>query len=318
MRCLLFGATGFLGGHVLAALAADPAFSVLASGRSGPPPGEPFHGLVAPPRLIGGPRLDLATAGPAQLASVLWKAAPDVVLNCAGVTEGDATAMAAGNVVAVANLVAALDAYDRPVRLVHLGSAAEYGAVPAGRPVPETYPAQPGSAYGMSKLAGTEIVLAARRRGRTATVLRVFNPIGPGTPAGLLPGRLVRVLQRAAATGEPARLGRLDGYRDFVDVRDIAAAVRAAATAKEGLPGVLNVGSGRATALRDLAASAARAVGVPPPLEDGAGSGRSATVTWQQADIGATVATLRWRPTYPVPASLRDMGLTAAAGAATP
>jgi NDP-hexose 4-ketoreductase len=295
MRCLLLGATGFIGAHVRTRLADDPAVTVLPAARSG----DVRH-------------VDLAESGPAELWALLRETAPDVVVNCAGVTGGDAVARAGGNVVGVAHLLAALDRHGRPVRLVHLGSAAEYGAVPAGRPVPETYPAQPVSAYGMSKLAGTELVLAARRQGRPATVLRVFNPIGPGTPQSLLPGRLVASLRRSAETGERARLGRLDGHRDLVDVRDVAAAVAAAATAAGPLPGVLNVGSGRATALRDLAGLAAKAAGVPPPLEEDVGSPRSAAVTWQQADIAATAAALGWRPTYPLAASLGDMGLTAA------
>jgi NDP-hexose 4-ketoreductase len=305
MRCLLLGAGGFLGGHVLTRLAEDPAATVIPAGRGGAGAGSLAEGWV---------RLDLAMAGPSELVSLLWETTPDVVVNCAGSTNGDAAAMARSNVVAVANLIAALDRYHRPVRLVHLGSAAEYGVVPAGRPVPETFPAQPVSAYGMSKLAGTELVLAARRRGRSATVLRVFNPVGPGTPGTLLPGRLVEALRRSAETGERARLGRLDGHRDFVDARDVATAVGAAALAEGPLPALFNVGSGRATGLRDLAALAAKAVGVEPPLEeDGAGgSSRSAAVSWQQADIGAATTALGWRPAYSLESSLRDMGLPAA------
>ena len=75
------------------------------------------------------------------------------------------------------------------------------------------------------------------------------------------------------------------------------------------LPGVLNVGSGRATALRDLAAMAARMAGVPMPAEESTGSVRSAAVTWQQADITAAVSALGFQPAYPLAASLRDMGL---------
>jgi nucleoside-diphosphate-sugar epimerase len=309
MRCLLFGAGGFLGGHVLTLLAEDPAATVIPAGRGG----AGATSVVSAPA-AGGVRVDLATAGPGELVSLLWETTPDVVVNCAGSTNGDAGAMARSNVVAVANLIAALDGYHRPVRLVHLGSAAEYGAVPAGRPVPETFPAQPVSAYGMSKLAGTELVLAARRRGRSATVLRVFNPVGPGTPGTLLPGRLVEALRRSAESGERARLGRLDGHRDFVDARDVATAVRAAALAEGPLPALFNVGSGQATGLRELAALAAETVGVPPPLEDenAGGSQRSAAVSWQQADIGAAVTALGWQPAYSLAASLRDMGLPAA------
>ena len=78
---------------------------------------------------------------------------------------------------------------------------------------------------------------------------------------------------------------------------------------------MLNVGSGRATALRDLADLAAETAGVPPPVEEDTGSPRSAAVSWQQADIAATVASLGWQPAYPLTASLEDMGLTAAPAA---
>ncbi|GAB1644440.1 NAD-dependent epimerase/dehydratase family protein [Krasilnikovia sp. MM14-A1259] len=291
MRCLLTGASGFIGGRVHAHLAADPAVTVIRAGRS-----EPL-------------RLDLARTSHAELTARLREAAPHVVVNCAGTTDSEPAGLAAGNVVAVARLLAALRSADVDCRLVHLGSAAEYGVVPEGGAVPEDHPPQPVSAYGMSKLAGTELVLAARRDGWPATVLRIFNPIGPGTPGTLLPGRLVSVVRASAATGEPARLGPLHGHRDFVDVRDVAAAVAAAATATGPLPGVLNVGSGRATALRDLAAMAAGMAGVPIPAEDGAGSARSGTVTWQLADITATASALGFRPAYQLSESLRDMGL---------
>jgi nucleoside-diphosphate-sugar epimerase len=295
MRVLLFGATGFLGRHVRNRFTERSDVTVVASGRTG-----------------ADLRLDLAEVSTARITSVLKAIAPDVVVNCAGITDGEASDLAAGNVVAVANLLAGLDRYPRPVRLVHLGSSAEYGAVPAGTPITEDAPARPVAPYGMSKLAGTALVLAARRHGREATVLRVFNPIGPGTPTRLLPGQLVSEVLRASLTGEPARLGRLDGHRDFVDARDVAAAVLAAATAAAP-PALLNTGSGTATALRDLAALAARAVGVPVPAEDQSGSARSSSVCWQQADLTAITAALGWTPRIALEDSLRDMGLSASA-----
>ncbi|MFG1604855.1 NAD-dependent epimerase/dehydratase family protein [Actinoplanes sp. NPDC049265] len=290
MRCLLIGANGFIGRQVHARLAADPAVTVIPAGRSGPL------------------RLDL---GHADLSARLRDLAPDVVVNCAGTIDGSPAELAVGNVVAVARLLTAAGSVGS--RIVHLGSAAEYGAVPAGRSVAETFDPQPVSAYGLSKLAATELVLAARRDGLTATVLRIFNPIGPGTPSTLLPGRLVSAVQVAAATGDPARVGPLVGHRDFVDVRDVAAAVEVACWVTGALPGIVNVGSGHATALRDLAALAAGMAGVPQPVEESAGSSRSPAVTWQRADITLAGSLLGFRPAYSPAESLRDMGLPALA-----
>jgi nucleoside-diphosphate-sugar epimerase/dTDP-glucose pyrophosphorylase len=305
VRCLLLGATGFLGGHVRAQLRATPGVMVVPSGRSGQDAQVP---------------LDLAAATPEDVAAVLRSAAPDVVINCAGSIGDDPAALTAGNVVAVAALLAGLERYDagrhrpgddrRATRLLHLGSAAEYGAGTPGRPIAEDAPTEPTSAYGITKLAGTALILAARRDGREATVLRVFNPIGPGTPSRLLPGRLAAELRRSASTGQRARVGNLDGHRDFIDVRDVAAAVVAAARSAVPLPPLLNVGSGRPTALRDLAAVAADLAGVPAPVEDDTvPEMRSAGVSWQQADLRAITSALDWKPRIPLTVSLRDMGL---------
>ncbi|AEV81252.1 ADP-L-glycero-D-manno-heptose-6-epimerase [Actinoplanes sp. SE50] len=291
MRCLLIGASGFIGGRVRERLGADPAVTVIPAGRSGPL------------------RLDLAGASHDELVARLRETEPDVVINCAGTTDGDPAGLAAGNVVAVARLLAALRSSAHHGKLIHLGSAAEYGPVPEGLAVPESCPPRPVSAYGMSKLAGTELVLAARRDGLAATVLRIFNPIGPGTPETLLPGRLVSAVRTSAVTGDRAQLGPLDGHRDFVDVRDVAEAVAAAVTAAGPLPEILNIGSGRATPLRDLAAMAAEMAGVAMPAEERSGSPRSAAVTWQQADITAAASTLGFQPAYPLLTSLRDMGV---------
>ena len=67
-----------------------------------------------------------------------------------------------------------------PARLVHLGSAAEYGRGPGRAPVREDEPARPVGPYGVTKLAGTRLVELARTAGLPAVVLRVFNPVGPG------------------------------------------------------------------------------------------------------------------------------------------
>jgi NDP-hexose 4-ketoreductase len=293
MRCLLLGASGFLGGHVYAALRAHPLVEPVTAGR---------HAAHADLWL------DLTTAGPAAVAEVLGVAAPAVVVNCAGATRGDPTTLTRANVVAVAVLLDGLGRLRRqPPRLVHLGCAAEYGAAPVGSPVAESAPANPVGAYGVSKLAGTELVLGARRQGVPAVVLRVFEPLGPGTPGGSVPGRLAAALAEAARTGEPARVGPLDGYRDFVDARDVAGAVVAAATVAELPPPLLNVGSGRSTPVRELAAAMSARAGGPRVVEGATWPRRWGAGPWQRADLSAVTAALGWRPAFNLDASVRDM-----------
>lgn len=298
IRCLLLGATGFVGGHVRRRLAATPGVALVTAARS----------RHADTDL----QLDLAQVDQAWLQALLREVEPHTVVNCTGATRGDTASLVAGNVVAVNTLAQAVLQAVPSARVVHVGSAAEYGRVPTGAAVAESARPEPLSAYGVTKLAGTALLQAASSAGLDAVVLRVFNPLGPDAPESTLPGRLVAELRRTAGTGEEIGVGPLDAYRDFIDVRDVAEAVSAAALTPARLPSLLNVGSGRATSLRDLARTMLAVAGTEQVLrENGAGSLRSVDVAWQQADITAARRALDWLPSYDLGRSLSDMWLEA-------
>ncbi|MFD6420022.1 NAD-dependent epimerase/dehydratase family protein [Streptomyces sp. NPDC060194] len=287
MRVLVLGSTGFLGGHVAEQLRALPGVRLLAGGRS-------------PADDVG---IDL-TADPAELAASLRAAAPAAVVNCAGLTAGSAVRLTDVNARGPAALCEALAAAAPAARLVHLGSAAEYGPTAPGAPVTEDAPTRPQGPYGATKLAGTAAVTAS---GLDAVVLRVFNPVGPGAPATGLPGRLVTELRRTPSDGT-IETGDLSAHRDLVDARDVAEAVVLAVRAEGPLPPVLNIGSGRATVVREIATGLAAAAGFRGRIaETGQGSARSGTVSWQCADIRAARTALGWEPRRPLAASLADL-----------
>ncbi|WP_432135298.1 MULTISPECIES: NAD-dependent epimerase/dehydratase family protein [unclassified Streptomyces] len=279
MRILVLGGSGYLGGHVVEGLRSLPDAVVLDGGRS---PGAGFP-------------VDLARDRPERLASVVADAAPDAVVNCAGATGGDAVTLAEVNARGPAVLCAALREAAPAVRLVHLGSAAEYGPGTPGSRVTESAPTCPAGPYGATKLAGTAAVAGS---GLDAVVLRVGNPVGAGAPPAGLPGRVARRLRAAGSDPEAVlRLGDLSAFRDLVDARDVARAVRLAVTAPGPLPAVLNIGSGRAVPVRDLVTGLTRLAGFRGRVEEGsAGSSRSAEVSWQCSDITAAEEALGWRP----------------------
>jgi nucleoside-diphosphate-sugar epimerase len=192
-------------------------------------------------------------------------------------------------------------------RLVHIGSAAEYGCSEPGVAVSESEPPRPVALYGATKLASTRIVELARVAGLDAVVLRVFNPVGTGAPEEGLPGRLVAELRRALACGTTVRLGSLDAVRDFVDVRDVADAVIAAASTPRLAHSVLNIGSGTGVPVRTFVEELVAISGYSRDVhEDLPGSSRSAEVPWQQADITRAKADLDWQPRRSLSASLAD------------
>ncbi|GII90063.1 NAD-dependent epimerase/dehydratase family protein [Sinosporangium siamense] len=286
-RFLLIGGTGFIGEHVRAGLSAIRGSEVFTVSRE-----------------RAESRLDLTTAGQRELTDLLYETAPTAVINCVGVMRGTPIEMTQANVVATARLLAAVARAAPKARVVHVGSAAEYGAVLEGRPVTEDTPCRPVGTYGMTKLGGTELIRAAAEDGVDAVSLRVFNAVGPGASADSLAGRVVECLRE----GREVQVAGAHHVRDFVDVRDVADAIVAAATVRGPLPPVLNVGSGRATAVTDVVSTLIDlAAPGTPVVTDGPLDEKSGAVAWQCADVTAVSATLGWKPSFDLATSLTDL-----------
>ena len=275
-RVLVFGASGFIGTHVGAALEKDPrAGTVMRVSQRQADPGAAWI------------RHDLLTAGTGELAALIRSTRPDAVINCVGRLSGDTVQLVEANVLITARLIEAVTREAPAARLVVLGSAAEYGQTSYGRRVDEDHPPSPVAPYGVTRLASTQLVLlAAGGQQLDAVVLRVFNPVGPGVPAENLLGRAAAAIGMALESGkDTVVLGPLGAYRDFVDVRDVATAITAAALAEQVTERVLNVGSGRPVRCREAVRLMAGIAGFtgrfaeadPPP-------GRSGSVDWSAAD----------------------------------
>ncbi|GAA2749398.1 MULTISPECIES: NAD-dependent epimerase/dehydratase family protein [Kitasatospora] len=312
MRVLLLGADGFIGRRVAERLLVDEGMQVTVLGR----------------RDSADIRFDLTAGSPGALSRFLDAVAPQVVINCAGATYGTSRALIRANTLAVATVCEAIRRSREPARLVHIGSAAEYGPVPPAGPVPESAEPRPVGPYGVSKLAGTELVLAS---GLDALVLRIFDVVGPGSPSASLFGRLAEGLRRALEQDEQqVRMPDLSGYRDFVDVRDVARAIHAAAVS--AATGVINIGSGHAVRARDAAHLLVRASGfegtvsedarqvvLPAQAAPGTEPPRHLDarpvlepVQWRQADVRTARDRLGWRTQVPLEESLGDIWLETA------
>ena len=294
-RALVVGGRGFLGRHIVTALTAA-GFEVIETVRDG---SGDAGGAVA---------LDLLTSPASTLRAVLDQARPTVVVNAAGAVVGTAAQLAGGNVVGPVRLLTAMAVTAPKARYVHLGSAAEYGSAALDRPVDEDDDPRPLGAYGVSKLAGTRAVLAlAADAGLTASVLRIFNPVGAGSPPSTLPGRLAHLL-RTVAGGQVLSVGPLDAFRDFVDVRDVAAAVLACTDAAAAPGRIYNVGAGRATSSRELAERLVDIAGFRGSIrEEAPSSDRSGALASQQANIDRAAAELAWSPQHDLTDSLFDL-----------
>ena len=166
------------------------------------------------------------------------------------------------------NLLRVLDASgsrsDLAPRLVFASTSGVYGA-PAAQPICEAARPAPGSPYARSKLAAeSEIMRVVEAGGLGACTLRIFN--AAGAVNGHADPDDSRIIPRAVAVAA-GRIPRMEIYgdgsavRDFVHVKDIAAAFLAALEhCRPGQYDVFNVGATPAS-VRDVINSVRRISG---------------------------------------------------------
>jgi len=264
-KILVTGASGFLGGQVLALLAADERFEPLA--------------LLLPddvrPLTVDVPirRGDVRDYPAVRDAC----AGVDAVLHLAGVISywrRDAGLLDAVNRGGVANVVRACR--ETGVRrLVHVSSVGAVGFCDGGAEADETQPFNwpHGLYYMQSKREGEELVLAAAGDGSLdAVVLNPASIMGPGDPDPNTPHNRLY----ASMYGRPFFFGSFAGGLAVVDARDLAAAVVAALEKGRSGERYLIVGANLEyrSVLRSLGARARKPVWparLPPALLTAAG-----------------------------------------------
>lgn len=251
--------------------------------------------------------LDVAAADPPEIAGLLTEWNADVVVNATGGWAVTEEAMRYAHVRLVRRMLAAVATLPSRPRVVHIGSIHEYGPVPAGTGIDETWPPDPGTPYARTKLAGSRSVLEAARAGDVdGVVLRAVNVCGPHPSGASFLGTLLHRL-RGLAPGERLELMIADAARDYIDVRDVASAVLRAADAAAGGT-VFNIGRGQAPTMRELVTDLVEVAGFPPgTIEETGGTVESKGGGWTRADIRRAREELGWRPEIGLRDSLRDM-----------
>jgi GDP-4-dehydro-6-deoxy-D-mannose reductase len=243
--CLLIGAQGFVGKHLLRA-ASEAGLHVVAASRQGSD--------EAPP-------CDLLDR--AAVEECLSAVAPDLIFNAAGDPSvarswehpDEAHAI---NADGVRNLLEAAARSAPRAHLVCLSSAAVYGQPGEEEmPLAENAPLAPVSPYGEAKLAMEAFCREGSSDLRIA-VVRAFNLVGPGQPRFNAASSLARQIAGAELAGQTVvelTLGNPDAARDLIDVRDAARAL--VDLSSRGIVGTFNLCSGRAHTVAELAATLA-------------------------------------------------------------
>ncbi len=248
-RVLITGGGGFVGTHLIEALAA-PGVEIEAWTRPGDRPRTDFE---TPPgtRWRTVDVLDRAT-----VADALGTLRPTAIFHCAGAAHVGESWRATRftletNVIGTHHLLEAERWLGLGARVLVPGSAAVYAV--SAVPLTENSPLHPDSPYAVSKLAQEQLSLAAAAEGQHVIVTRSFNHIGPRQAPTFAAASFARQIARAEAGLESPvlRVGNLDPRRDLTDVRDTVRAY--IALIDKGRAGVVyNVCSGRTLRMRDL------------------------------------------------------------------
>ena len=261
VRALVLGANGFIGRWVARTLTASRARVTVAVRRP-----EAF-GELARRWNIEAEAIAFDALAEDSVSRVIADAAPDIVFNLAGYgidrEEKDAAMMSQINESLVRHVAKVLVGTTptsgwRGRRLVHAGSALEYGLVSGT--ATEDGPANPHSDYGRTKLAGTMSLRAlAESTGLASVTARPFTVFGPGEHRG----RLWPTLRDAASTGSIATLSAGRQRRDFAYVEDVAEGMLRLGLS-DGRPGeIVNLATGRMTSVRLFAETAATVLELP-------------------------------------------------------
>ncbi|MDT3438037.1 MULTISPECIES: SDR family NAD(P)-dependent oxidoreductase [unclassified Pseudofrankia] len=147
------------------------------------------------------------------------------------------------------------------------------GAPLRSTPVTEDAPLDPRSVYAATKVAQEHLAAAwAAATGGTVLALRYHNVYGPRMPRDTFYAGVASIFRSALERGEPPRVFEDGGQlRDFVHVHDVARA-NVAALRHSSMPGRLvpvNVGSGQAHTIGEMACVLSRAFGGPVPVVTG-------------------------------------------------
>jgi nucleoside-diphosphate-sugar epimerase len=245
-RIVVVGGSGFIGSRLAIALSLARAAVVVADRRA-PPPDLPAACEVHLVDVTRPGELDGVVRG----ARTVFLLAAHLAKRC----EANPAAALRTNVEGTENVLRSILKTGTRPRVVFMSSGSVYSRA-ARYPVDEEGETEAATVYAASKLAGEALVRAAAASGGlTVVVLRPFTVYGPG-PASGARGHFVADWIERASTGRPVTVHG-DGRQtvDLTHVTDLVAACGLAARLplEPGETKVFNVGSGRETAVAEVA-----------------------------------------------------------------
>ncbi len=198
-------------------------------------------------------RMDLSSAE--DVAELIKQSKPDYLVHLAGTFgDGNLREIYKVNVHSITFLLEAVREYAPDIVMIATGSAAEYGCIePKQLPVDEQTPCHPVVPYGLSKHIATQVAMYYHRvHNICAMIVRPFQLIGKGISSSLAPGAFAEQLKQTISKGSKViKVGNLESYRDFLDIRDAIEGIWSLCQKPAGGQ-IFNLCSGQPTKIADL------------------------------------------------------------------
>ena len=155
------------------------------------------------------------------------------------------------NAIGTLNVLRAIIELNQRSQVIYASSAAVCGR-PEYTPIDEKHPTNPISPYGISKLAGEKYCFAYfSEYGVNSVIMRIFNTYGPRQPRYVMEDFIEKLRI------DPSKLeiiGTGEQTRDFCYVSDVVSAFLAVAESQNAMCETYNVGTGKLTSIKELAA----------------------------------------------------------------
>jgi GDP-4-dehydro-6-deoxy-D-mannose reductase len=307
LRILITGARGFVGPYVVAALRETfgQEVEIFSSSRTSD------SGQAEDPLI----QMDVTDA--TSVHRVVAEVRPTHVLHLAGLSSIPAAVANADlawrvHLFGALNVAQAIKECVPDSVLLYVGTGQVYGAsAQSGRPLDERTILAPTNVYTASKAAADLALGALATAGLNCIRFRPFNHTGPRQSEDFaLPSFAMQIARIMAGQQVPImRVGNLLVERDFLDVRDVAAAyVRAMLVSREIVPGtILNIASGISYRMQDLLMQLIALSGAQISVETDQRRTRSNDVPRFVGDATRAREMLGWQPRHSFEETLRDI-----------
>ena len=304
LRVLITGITGFAGSH-LAERLVERGHDVHGIAHE-PAPHPYLAGVQGRVQIHEGDLLDAA-----RVRDVVERVRPDLVYHLAGqavptLATADPLAAIRINVIGTSHAAAAMAAAPG-AHLVAASSADVYG-IPERAPVAEDAPLRPTNVYAATKVAAEAVLRDLGRRGGRVTILRPSNQIGPRQHPRLAASEFAhRIAEAELGLAEPViHHGQLEPRREFIDVRDMAAAYEAAGSLDHAGVEVYNVGADSVVSVGEILEILLALARVPIRAEFDPERVRAGVPDALVLDSELFRARTGWAPAIPLERSLSD------------